>query len=373
MVTINSVSTKSGAVHDALFSPTDVVIEAETVYDTIFIGPKFTCISTGYSGDSGVGKFLHTRRDVMLRTKSPSSFLRIASLLSLIALMHLLLPQSPAGADQWRQKGNTQAVDIGAGGRDRTSNRVCIISTVDEEVGSRNKMVYCWSGRAWVPESAAGLRIAVDINGWMWVVNDSGEVHYQKSGGGTMARITDNVTDIGAGGQITQGHTALLYVGSVGLIGDQEGNSGKYPIRLGVYDDERGRPQMNWRPIGGEADRIAVGYDLTVWVVNSNKDIYVSYGGGGFQLVDGGGKAKDIGAGGVSGGAAHTFARSPCFIIGQYGLSVWRYDPNSQPMPWVPVTVRQPPLHEPALAITVDWEGRPWIVSASGYVYRYEP
>lgn len=125
-----------------------------------------------------------------------------------------------------------------------------------------------------VPTGAS--RIAVDVDGWPWVVTANGQIYKYKLATRTWELKPGAAKDIGIGA-----NGAVWVIGATAVGAD-----------YGIYKWNG----TDWANISGGASRIAVDPSGNAWVVNKTGNVF-AYNGSGWDLKQGTVKAKDIAIG----------------------------------------------------------------------------
>ncbi|MFO7178094.1 MAG: hypothetical protein DIU78_005260, partial [Pseudomonadota bacterium] len=215
---------------------------------------------------------------------------------------------------------NGRARDIGVG----ADGSVYVVGT-DTDVPAGNGKIYRWSRSRWKLIGGFGMRIAADPKGNWWIVNTGNEIW------GPNGKMPGFARDIGIGAD-----------GSIYIIGtntDVPAGNGK------IYRWSGSR----WDLIGGFGMRIAVDPRGNWWIVNTGNEIWGPYG----KMP---GTARDIGIG--ADGSIYVIG-TDATSGGNFGIHRWAGTR------WVRVAGE-------GVAISVDPEGKPWVVKANGDIMRFE-
>lgn len=197
--------------------------------------------------------------------------------------------------------------------------------------------VYSWNGSGWTQVPGAGVRIAVGPDGLPWLVNDAGCI-YRRTAEGTWKEISGAgyASDIGAGAD-----------GSVWMLG-----TAPVPGGRDIYSWNGD----GWTPVPGAGVRIAVGPDGLPWLINEPGNVYQRTAQGTWKTQLGNGCAVSVGQS----------SDGPVWLIGFVpvpgGYGIFAFDGTT----WVNVDGG-------ATQVAVDSSGAPWLVNATGAVYRRVP
>ena len=166
--------------------------------------------------------------------------------------------------------GGSSARDIAIGG---PSNTTWLVTNT---ASGSNFTVRRWNGSSFVAPSntIAALRVAVDSNGFPWVVKADKSIWSNASTDGSVAwtQVTAGAscaTDIGAG--INGGVYAIGCV-PIGPSGD--GDIWIFDKQVVSATPSNDASVTTWRPLSGFAKRIAVGPDARPYVVQASGAIF---------------------------------------------------------------------------------------------------
>lgn len=190
-----------------------------------------------------------------------------------------------------------------------------------------------WNGEAWDDVAPGGIRVAVDVVGFVWIVDAAGAITRWED---TQLRpVPGRAVDIGSGGG-----------GSTYVVGTARVPGG-FPIFF--WRD----PTWELIPDGG-ATRIAVAPDESPWVVTETGEI-LSFDGDSqsWQLLPG--LARDIAV--AADGTVWVVGTSPA----QGGFTLWRWNG----LDWLPLP------GQGGLEVTADPDGNPWVVTDSQTIARW--
>lgn len=221
----------------------------------------------------------------------------------------------------------------------------------DTVYGSDDYSIRKWNGSGWDAADGGGIRVAVDPLGIPWIVNSAGQIYRRTVNDartGFWATIPGSAKDIGIGSDGTVWAIGTTAIGTDFTISKWDGS--------------------NWTElVDGGALRIAVGPTGIPWIVNSAGQIYrrstnSATSGSWFSLPGG---AKDIGVG----------PENYAWIIGStsigkggYGIYLW--DQRSEVLGDTVIAGQWLSLAGAGSQISVGPNGRPWIVDATGDIYR---
>lgn len=239
-----------------------------------------------------------------------------------------LLQTSPASAQRiaW-QRIPGRAEDVAANG-----GQVFITGGDRLDKGFR---VFRWtgqtSGNPWAPMPGIGTEISADDQGNPWIVNSDQEIFRWQ--GGAFQQVPGRANDIAAGG------------GKVYAIGSRRAGSG--------FDIWRWDGGRSWNMLPGAAVRIASNNHGDPWVVSENRGIFAWVGGRWEQIP---GHATDIACGGPE-----TFVIGVDSVPG--GSGIYQFHPDQPNRLWQNVGGG-------AFRIAVGSNGRPWVVTNEGNIYK---
>lgn len=251
--------------------------------------------------------------------------------------------------DVWEQMPGL-ARDIGVG----ADGSVWAIGTTP--MGNGDYSIQKFNGSSWVATDGGAVRIGVGPNGTPWVVNAVGSIYRRTVNSptsGQWVQIDGTAKDIAGGAD-----------GSVWKIGTTPmGTAGDFSIEKYTAG--------TWTATDGGAVRIGVGPDGTPWVVNSVGNIYRRTSreptSGWWEQLPG--QATDIGIN--DGNIAWSIGTTLVTRGGDYNIQVWDEQPatggGAPPAPQLAQWIQIP---GGARAISVDRNGRPWVVNFAGNIYR---
>lgn len=211
--------------------------------------------------------------------------------------------------------------------------------------GSWQNYLYNWGGSGWISSSAQGMEIDIDTWRRPFVVGADGKVYGGNSAGTVWGSYPTDLTfsDIGVG---SGGHH-MWALGATKLPGSND-----YPIYRASSH------ATDWTLWGGGAVRIDVAPDHMPWIVNSSGIVFE--GKPNFSLWDWipktGVNASDIGIG----------ADGTVWILG--GTTYANGD--RQVYRWSRTGNKWEPGNGGGKRISVDKDGKPWIVNSNGHIYR---
>jgi hypothetical protein len=221
--------------------------------------------------------------------------------------------------------------------------------------GATNGGFQIWrrSGSSWVLVDGGAVKVAVEPNGTPWVVNSSGSI-FRRAGvtagnpsGTSWTTMPGGATDIAIG---TEGTVYVLGTDNV---------AGNHSIFRWSSSSQV------WTQVSGAAAHIAVDSTGRPWVVNASNNI-LRLNGSTWGAI--GGLARDIGAG--SNGSVWIIGTG---LVGTADYEIWSW--NDQPggasgLPPAPARASWVKTSGGARAVTVDGNGKPWVVNSDGRIYQ---
>jgi len=221
------------------------------------------------------------------------------------------------------------ARDIGVG--QDPAGTVWVIGT-NANGAAGNYGIFRRDGSAWTSVPGAAVHVAVDQNGFAWVVNAAGQIF--RWDGYTWVEIPGGATEIAIGAS-----------GAVWIIGTNDAGFGGN----GIYTWNG----SGWTMVPGAGVRIAVEPSGNAWVVNAAGQIYQWNG---FTWLNKPGGAEDIAIG--TDGTLWVVGTNAAGPAGSFGLYQWNGSG------WVARTGT-------ALSISVGGSAsKPWVVNSAGSIYQ---
>ena len=194
----------------------------------------------------------------------------ISNCRALVAGILLLLLSAVVHAQQWHpMPGLARGIGVGARGD------VWVIG-VDQVPGGSS--IYRWTGSDWQIVAGGAVRIAVDPQGYPWVVNSAGQILRLTPGG--WEALPGLASDIGIGAD-----------GTVWVVGVTPTAGGFTIHRWNGHD---------WELLPGGAVRIEVDPGGNPWVVNDRGDVARYYRGAWTPMAHGFAKEIAIGTDGTA-------------------------------------------------------------------------
>ena len=224
------------------------------------------------------------------------------------------------------------AIDIGVGGKSAARPIPWVIGND----GDHSLWKFGWSSGGWNGKGYSAKAIDVAADGTPWFVDNNNLVHTLGTDGGFLTYRGAAARDVGAGAG-----------GTTWIIGTS--------LVSGSTDYEIYRFVTNgWVKAAGGGVRIDVDNNGNPWICNSIGDVYQGNPTGTTWGRKGGIVAKDISVGAYAGQAVvYAISNEP----DGNDFQVYRYY-NSK---WEPVNAS-------GVRISTDYNGYPWVVTASGIV-----
>ncbi|MDQ3896509.1 MAG: hypothetical protein M3326_04510, partial [Actinomycetota bacterium] len=263
------------------------------------------------------------------------------------------------GGWRWAPIPGGKVTDIAVGG-DRS------VWSIGPIGADKNGPVQRWNeaSMSWERHDGAGVRIAVDGNGVVWLVNAAGYSYRKARGSATWERgqlpkvgTVDGLVEIGAG---TDGSVWGLAKATV---------PGGHQLMRCIP----GSGTHTWEKVSGGATSVSVGPDGLPWVVNDAGSVMYLTPGTGPDRFSGAGatwvnvtpdqvNAADIGVG---------VGPLPCvWITSQYGMYVWNGRRPNKPPAGSRLVLDWEGMEGNGVRIATGLDGCPWVVDANGEVRR---
>jgi hypothetical protein len=240
-------------------------------------------------------------------------------------------------SDWIKVEGSARDIAIGSD----ANARVWIIST--EKMWDNDFKIKYLNNNTWTTTEGGATRIASDQNGNAWVVNSAGEIYKYSFGSPGAKSVTTWSGVLG----ITAKELAISKNGMVWAVTTQAGTNGN-------GNEIKSFTPNTWSASLAEGNKVAADQLGNPYVINNSNDIWYSYNGGAWTQLAGV-KAREI-AYGANGQAwiITNEATTGGYKVKQANGAVWEDRKMG------------------AVEITVDPNGKAWIVNDKNEIYRFK-
>lgn len=244
-----------------------------------------------------------------------------------------------SGSMQWQPDYSFTMRQVAAGG---SSYAWAITNT---PIGSAGDFaIKRWDGTGWNDVPGGGVSIELALDNTPYLLNSAGDL-WQGYYEGTTWTYTKNAAK---GAEAAMGETAFKCF----MLAAPKDGSGNYPL---MYRDG-----IVWTGMGMTGNHIAMGPDGRLWISNALGDLYQCN-------TDGlactpmnpfpGPRVRDFGVGGPGSGTVWVISDVPEGTYGDY--AIYRKDGAA----WTK-------FNGGAQSISIDGDGKPWIVNKTGTLYK---